>query len=155
MGQLQKGDVARLQPENVRDDNFLQRLLLSWVYGVIALGRNGRLRQEQLRMPRSVMSSALRISRRAMRVCSTCLSASHAAEVLSSAASFLLSFFLKWSSIASSDSARVLLRSVKFGAGAAGAPLNTERGVLSLVSDVRDASSTCAAVVLAAITAMR
>ena len=32
MGQLQQGDVARLQPENVRDDNFGQRLLLTWVY---------------------------------------------------------------------------------------------------------------------------
>jgi ATP-binding cassette subfamily C (CFTR/MRP) protein 1 len=48
---LLKGEVAELSAENVRNDSFFQRLVLSWVYGVIKRGRNGLLRLDQLRMP--------------------------------------------------------------------------------------------------------
>lgn len=44
--------MARLPDRNVRNDNFLQRLLLTWVYAVVAAGRRGALRQDDLRMPR-------------------------------------------------------------------------------------------------------
>jgi hypothetical protein len=43
--------VACLPPRNVRNDNFLQRLLVTWVYAVIDAGRRGRLQQDALRMP--------------------------------------------------------------------------------------------------------
>lgn len=36
---------------NVRNDNFLQRLLVSWVYGIINAGRKGKLQQDALCMP--------------------------------------------------------------------------------------------------------
>jgi hypothetical protein len=43
--------VARLPPRNVRNDNFLQRLFVTWVYAVIDAGRRGALQQDALRMP--------------------------------------------------------------------------------------------------------
>jgi hypothetical protein len=51
MSRLKKGDVARLQPSNIRNDNFLQRTLLTWVYGIVRNGRKGQLQQDQLCMP--------------------------------------------------------------------------------------------------------
>lgn len=48
---LIKGQTAQLSPDNIRNDNFLQRTVLSWVYGVVSRGRKGALTQEELRMP--------------------------------------------------------------------------------------------------------
>jgi ATP-binding cassette, subfamily C (CFTR/MRP), member 1 len=49
---LIKGDIARLPEANVRNDNWFQRLLLTWVYGIVSAGRAGLLRQDSLAMPR-------------------------------------------------------------------------------------------------------
>jgi hypothetical protein len=48
---LTKGEVARLPQENTRNDNFLQRLLLTWVYKIVRDGRKGQLKQQELCMP--------------------------------------------------------------------------------------------------------
>jgi len=42
---------ARLAPRNVRNDNFLQRLLVTWVYPIVTAGRAGTLQQDALCMP--------------------------------------------------------------------------------------------------------
>jgi hypothetical protein len=43
--------VASLPARNVRNDNFLQRLFLTWVYAIVGAGRNSALQQEALCMP--------------------------------------------------------------------------------------------------------
>lgn len=43
--------VAKLPIRNVRNDNFLQRLLVTWVYAIVNAGRRGKLQQEALCMP--------------------------------------------------------------------------------------------------------
>ncbi|KAF6262121.1 P-loop containing nucleoside triphosphate hydrolase protein [Scenedesmus sp. NREL 46B-D3] len=48
---LTKGEVARLPQENTRNDHFLQRLLLTWVYKIVRDGRKGQLKQQELCMP--------------------------------------------------------------------------------------------------------
>jgi hypothetical protein len=48
---LTKGEVARLPEENTRNDNFVQRLFLTWVYEIVRKGRRKQLKQEELRMP--------------------------------------------------------------------------------------------------------
>jgi hypothetical protein len=56
MQRLIKGQVASLPDKNVRNDNFLQRLFVTWVYHVVSLGRRGQLKQEELCMPKSQAS---------------------------------------------------------------------------------------------------
>ncbi len=51
MQALLKGQVAKLPAQNIRNDNFFQRTVLSWVYNVVGQGRRGQLQQEQLMMP--------------------------------------------------------------------------------------------------------
>lgn len=51
MHRLTKGEVARLPDANTRNDNFFQRLFLTWVYAIVRTGRNGQLRQDALCMP--------------------------------------------------------------------------------------------------------
>ncbi|KIY99894.1 ABC transporter, multidrug resistance associated protein [Monoraphidium neglectum] len=51
MESLLKGQVASLPARNVRNDNFLQRLFLTWVYAIVGAGRNSALQQEALCMP--------------------------------------------------------------------------------------------------------
>ncbi|GBF99292.1 ABC transporter [Raphidocelis subcapitata] len=51
MEPLLKGQVARLPARNVRNDNFLQRLLVTWVYAIVHAGRRGTLQQDALAMP--------------------------------------------------------------------------------------------------------
>jgi hypothetical protein len=48
---LTKGELARLPPENVRNDSFLARLFVTWVYAIVAAGRKGSLRADELCMP--------------------------------------------------------------------------------------------------------
>jgi ATP-binding cassette subfamily C (CFTR/MRP) protein 1 len=48
---LTKYDKASLGKENIRNDTFLQRLFLTWVYAVVTKGRRGTITQEELRMP--------------------------------------------------------------------------------------------------------
>ena len=43
--------VAKLPARNVRNDNFLQRLLVTWVYAIVNAGRRGKLQREALCMP--------------------------------------------------------------------------------------------------------
>ncbi|KAF8071336.1 abcC3 [Scenedesmus sp. PABB004] len=59
MRRLQKGDIARLPAENIRNDSFLQRLLLTWVYAIVHAGRRGQLRQEQARRRAAARPRAL------------------------------------------------------------------------------------------------
>ncbi|GFR52364.1 hypothetical protein Agub_g14922 [Astrephomene gubernaculifera] len=48
---LTKYEKARLADENVRNDTFVSRLFLTWVYKVVAKGRKGTITQDELRMP--------------------------------------------------------------------------------------------------------
>eukprot|EP00200_Dunaliella_tertiolecta_P009084 CAMPEP_0202375816 /NCGR_PEP_ID=MMETSP1127-20130417/6425_1 /ASSEMBLY_ACC=CAM_ASM_000462 /TAXON_ID=3047 /ORGANISM="Dunaliella tertiolecta, Strain CCMP1320" /LENGTH=1161 /DNA_ID=CAMNT_0048973417 /DNA_START=187 /DNA_END=3669 /DNA_ORIENTATION=+ len=50
--QLLKWQEARMEDVHVRNDSFLQRLFLTYVYRMVRLGRKGRLQQDELRMPR-------------------------------------------------------------------------------------------------------
>ncbi|KAI8465820.1 MAG: putative ABC transporter [Monoraphidium minutum] len=50
--------VAKLPARSVRNDNFLQRLLVTWVYGIVSAGRGGRLQQDALRMPANQAAEA-------------------------------------------------------------------------------------------------
>ena len=56
MQRLTKGQVARLPNENIRNDSFIQRLLVTWVYAIVSLGRKGQLKQEALCMPQDQAS---------------------------------------------------------------------------------------------------
>jgi hypothetical protein len=56
MQRLTKGQVARLPQENIRNDSFIQRLLVTWVYAIVSLGRKGLLKQETLCMPQDQAS---------------------------------------------------------------------------------------------------
>jgi hypothetical protein len=49
---LTKGQQAKLLDENVRNDNFVQRLFVTWVYAVVSAGRKGLLRADKLCMPK-------------------------------------------------------------------------------------------------------
>lgn len=49
--ELTKYDKAKLEPENIRNDTFLQRFFLTWVYAVVGKGRAGTIDQDELRMP--------------------------------------------------------------------------------------------------------
>jgi hypothetical protein len=51
--QQQPPKVARLPEANVRNDSFLQRLFVTWVYAVVNAGRRGVLDQHRLRMPKA------------------------------------------------------------------------------------------------------
>ncbi|GLI63446.1 hypothetical protein VaNZ11_006418 [Volvox africanus] len=51
MGTLTKYDKASLGHENIRNDTFIERLFLAWVYAVVAKGRKGTITQAELRMP--------------------------------------------------------------------------------------------------------
>jgi hypothetical protein len=48
---LTKGEQARLPQENIRNDSFLQRLFVTWVYAVVSAGRKGLLQADKLCMP--------------------------------------------------------------------------------------------------------
>ncbi|KAG2422455.1 hypothetical protein HXX76_016025 [Chlamydomonas incerta] len=48
---LTKYDKAALANENIRNDTFIERLFLTWVYAVVAKGRKGTIKPEELRMP--------------------------------------------------------------------------------------------------------
>jgi hypothetical protein len=48
---LTKGEQARLPQENIRNDTFLQRLFVTWVYAVVSAGRKGLLQADKLCMP--------------------------------------------------------------------------------------------------------
>jgi hypothetical protein len=49
---LRKGDVAQLQAENIRNDSFLQRLFVAYVYSIVTAGRKGQLQADKLCMPK-------------------------------------------------------------------------------------------------------
>jgi hypothetical protein len=49
---LKKGEQARLPDENIRNDSFLQRLFVTWVYAIVAAGRKGLLQADKLCMPK-------------------------------------------------------------------------------------------------------
>ncbi|EFJ46358.1 ABC transporter [Volvox carteri f. nagariensis] len=51
MGALTKYDKASLGNGHIRNDSFIERLFLSWVYAVVAKGRKGTITQDELRMP--------------------------------------------------------------------------------------------------------
>lgn len=48
---LTKGQLARLPDENIRNDSFLQRLFVTWVYAIVPAGRKGLLQADKLCMP--------------------------------------------------------------------------------------------------------
>jgi hypothetical protein len=48
---LLKGEQALLHSGNIRNDNWLQRVLLSWVYGVVYKGKVQKLDPSELKMP--------------------------------------------------------------------------------------------------------
>ncbi|KXZ48458.1 hypothetical protein GPECTOR_27g628 [Gonium pectorale] len=48
---LTKYDKAKLGEENIRNDSFVERLFLTWVYRVVTRGRKGTITQDELRMP--------------------------------------------------------------------------------------------------------
>jgi len=48
---LTKGQLARLPDENIRNDTFLQRMFVTWVYAIVAAGRKGLLQADKLCMP--------------------------------------------------------------------------------------------------------
>lgn len=49
---LTKGEQARLPDDNIRNDSFLQRLFVTWVYAIVAAGRKGLLQADKLCMPK-------------------------------------------------------------------------------------------------------
>uniref|UniRef100_A0A7S0VCE4 ABC transporter n=2 Tax=Polytomella parva TaxID=51329 RepID=A0A7S0VCE4_9CHLO len=49
--QLTKYDVATLPKENIRNDNFLQKMFLTWMYPVIRRGLKGDVTPDDLKMP--------------------------------------------------------------------------------------------------------
>jgi hypothetical protein len=49
---LNKGQLARLPEENIRNDSFLQRLFVTWVYAIVSAGRRGLLQADKLCMPK-------------------------------------------------------------------------------------------------------
>lgn len=49
---LTKGQQAQLPDENVRNDNFLERLFVTWVYAIVTAGRKGILQADKLCMPK-------------------------------------------------------------------------------------------------------
>ncbi|KAG2483865.1 hypothetical protein HYH03_017317 [Edaphochlamys debaryana] len=50
---LTKYDKAELPEESIRNDGFLARMFLTWVYAVVARGRRGTIKPEGLRMPQN------------------------------------------------------------------------------------------------------
>lgn len=50
---LTKGQQAQLPPENIRNDSFLARLFVTWVYAIVSAGRSGKLKLGELCMPSS------------------------------------------------------------------------------------------------------
>lgn len=53
MQRLTKGQLATLPKENIRNDSWVERTLLTWVYPLIGQGRAGTLEQQKLRMPQN------------------------------------------------------------------------------------------------------
>ena len=51
MAALTKYDIAKLPAENIRNDSFLERTVLSWVYRVVSRGRKLQLTRAELCMP--------------------------------------------------------------------------------------------------------
>lgn len=48
---LLKHDVARLPATSIRNDTFLERVFLTWVYAVVWQGMRGTAKQDDLKMP--------------------------------------------------------------------------------------------------------
>jgi hypothetical protein len=56
MGVLTKYDTNKLEDANIRNDTFLQRFFLTWVYAIVVKGRRGLIKQDELRMPADQVS---------------------------------------------------------------------------------------------------
>eukprot|EP00798_Chlamydomonas_sp_ICE-L_P017393 gene17393-23693_t len=51
MAPLTKYEFAKLDEKNIRNDSFISRVFLSYIYPIVARGRAGKLTTEELKMP--------------------------------------------------------------------------------------------------------